>query len=273
MPKSRMVNKYVRRVFICSLLFLRLTTRPKCMNFINRDKLLSGYLLPIIVMATCLLSLSFVLDKNAKKEEMVIISTKYGDMVVRLYDDAPLHKENFLKLAKDGFYDGLLFHRVIQSFMIQGGDPNSRGAKEGVALGTGGPGYTIPAEFNPHYIHKKGALSAARQGDAVNPERESSGSQFYIVQGKTVEENTLMRMAAQKKPKPGEEAFSYTEEQKNFYAEIGGTPHLDGQYTVFGEVIEGLNIIDSIATVKADGRNRPIENITMSMKITKRKWQ
>jgi cyclophilin family peptidyl-prolyl cis-trans isomerase len=130
--------------------------------------------------------------------------------------------------------------------------------------------------FQQNSIHitfiRKGP-SAARQGDAVNPERESSGSQFYIVQGKTVEENTLMRMAAQKKPKPGEEAFSYTEEQKNFYAEIGGTPHLDGQYTVFGEVIEGLNIIDSIATVKADGRNRPIENITMSMKITKRKWQ
>ncbi|MGB6035924.1 MAG: peptidylprolyl isomerase [Cryomorphaceae bacterium] len=243
------------------------------MNFINRDKLFSGYLLPIIVMATCLLSLSFVLDKNAKKEEMVIISTKYGDMVVRLYDDTPLHKENFLNLAKEGFYDGLLFHRVIQSFMIQGGDPNSRDAKKGVALGTGGPGYTIPAEFNPNYIHKKGALSAARQGDAVNPERESSGSQFYIVQGKTVDESTLVRMANQKRPKPGEEAFAYSDEQKQVYSEIGGTPHLDGEYTVFGEVIEGLNIIDSIAVAKTDGRARPIENITMSMKITKRKWQ
>ncbi|MCZ4407743.1 peptidylprolyl isomerase [Cryomorphaceae bacterium 1068] len=204
---------------------------------------------------------------------MVIISTKYGDMIVRLYDDTPLHKENFLKLAQDGFYDGLLFHRVIQSFMIQGGDPNSLDAKDGAALGTGGPGYTIPAEFNPRYIHKKGALSAARQGDAVNPERESSGSQFYIVQGKTVDENTLMRMAAQKKPKPGEDAFAYSEGQKKAYAELGGTPHLDGQYTVFGEVIEGLNIIDSIAAVKTDGRARPVENITMSMKITKRKWQ
>lgn len=229
--------------------------------------------MPIIVMATCLLSLSFVLDKNAKKEEMVIISTKYGEMVVRLYDDTPLHKENFLKLAQEGFYDGLLFHRVIRSFMIQGGDPNSRDANKGAALGNGGPGYTIPAEFNPNHIHKKGALSAARQGDAVNPERESSGSQFYIVQGKTVEESTLMRMAAQKRPKPGEESFSYTEEQKKYYAEIGGTPHLDGEYTVFGEVIEGLNIIDSITTEQVDGRSRPIEDITMSMKMTKRKWQ
>ncbi|HKK40747.1 MAG TPA: peptidylprolyl isomerase, partial [Cryomorphaceae bacterium] len=219
----------------------------------NRDTIFKGYLLPIIVMATCLLSLSFVLDKNAKKEEMVVISTKYGDMVVRLYDDTPLHKENFLKLAQDGFYDGLLFHRVIQSFMIQGGDPNSRGAEKGVSLGMGGPGYTIPAELNSNHIHKKGALSAARLGDAVNPERESSGSQFYIVQGKTIDENTLMRMASQKTTKPGADAFSYSEEQKKVYSEIGGTPHLDGQYTVFGEVVEGLNIVDSIAAEKTDG--------------------
>lgn len=204
---------------------------------------------------------------------MVVISTEYGDMIVRLYDDTPLHKENFMKLAKDGFYDGLLFHRVIHSFMIQGGDPNSRDAQDGKPLGNGGPGYTVPAEFNPNFIHKKGALSAARQGDAVNPARESSGSQFYIVQGKTVNGSTLMKMAAQKKSKPGEEDFAYSEEQKRLYAEIGGTPHLDGDYTVFGEVIEGLSIIDSIAEAKTDGRARPLENITMSMKITKRKWQ
>ena len=224
-------------------------------------------------MATCLLSLSFVLDKNAKKEEMVIISTDYGDMVIRLYADTPLHKENFLKLAKEGFYDGLLFHRVIQSFMIQGGDPNSKDAQKDDPLGNGGPGYTIPAEINRNYIHKKGALSAARQGDAVNPNRESSGSQFYIVQGKTVEESTLIRMANQKKPEPGQEPFSYTEEQIQTYGEIGGTPHLDQAYTVFGEVTEGLNVIDSIASVKTDSRSRPFEDITMSMKIIKRKWQ
>jgi len=243
------------------------------MKFINRDSLFRGYLLPIIVMATCLLSLSFVLDKNAKKEEMVIISTKYGDMIVRLYDDTPLHKENFLKLVRGGYYDGLLFHRVIQSFMIQGGDPDSREADKGMMLGQGGPGYTVPAEFNPKYIHKKGALSAARMGDGVNPERESSGSQFYIVQGKTVDENTLERMASQRMYKADEDPFSYTDRQKQTYSEIGGTPHLDGQYTVFGEVVEGINIIDSIAAVKTDRRARPIEDITMSMKITKRKWQ
>jgi cyclophilin family peptidyl-prolyl cis-trans isomerase len=243
------------------------------MKFINRDSLFRSYLLPIIVMATCLLTLSFVLDKNAKKEEMVIISTKYGDMVVRLYDDTPLHKENFLKLANEGYYDGLLFHRVIQSFMIQGGDPDSREAIKGMALGKGGPGYTIPAEFNPNHIHKKGALSAARMGDAVNPERESSGSQFYIVQGRITDEISLERMASQRDMKEGEEPFSYTEEQKQIYSELGGTPHLDGQYTVFGEVVEGINIIDSIAAAKTDARARPLEDISMSMKITKRKWQ
>lgn len=224
-------------------------------------------------MATSLLTLSFVLDKNAKKEEMVIISTSFGDMTVRLYDDTPLHKENFLKLAKEGYYDGLLFHRVIQSFMIQGGDPNSKGAEKGQALGNGGPGYTIPAEFRPQYIHKKGALSAARQGDAINPEKESSGSQFYIVQGKVVKSETLSRMAMQKKPNPDGSAFSYSEEHTAVYSEVGGTPHLDGEYTVFGEVIEGLAVIDSIASNKTDGRARPIEDITMTMKITKRKWQ
>jgi peptidyl-prolyl cis-trans isomerase B (cyclophilin B) len=217
--------------------------------------------------------LSFVLDKNAKKEEMVIISTSYGEMVVRLYDDTPLHKENFLKLVKEGYYDGLLFHRVIESFMIQGGDPNSREAKEGQPLGNGGPGYTIAAEFDPNYIHKKGALSAARQGDAVNPEKESSGSQFYIVQGKIVDDAVLSRFEAQKNRNAQGSNFEYTEEQRKTYREIGGTPHLDGEYTIFGEVIEGLNIIDSIASAQTDGRARPVENISMSMKTTKRKWQ
>lgn len=224
-------------------------------------------------MVTCLITLSFVLDKSAKKVEVVIISTSFGDMTVRLYDDTPLHKENFLKLTKEGYYDGLLFHRVIQSFMIQGGDPDSRNADPGKALGTGGPGYTIPAEFRPQYIHKKGALSAARQGDAVNPDKESSGSQFYIVQGKVVSSESLTRMVRQKKPNRDGNAFSYTQEQIEAYTEIGGTPHLDGEYTVFGEVIEGLNVIDSIASHKTDGRARPIEDITMKMKITKRKWQ
>jgi len=243
------------------------------MKLLLREKLIHRYVLPLLVMATCLALLSFVLDKNAKKEEMVIVSTSFGDMTVRLYNDTPLHKENFLKLVKIGFYDGLLFHRVIQSFMVQGGDPNSKGAKKGQPLGTGGPGYTIPAEFRPHYIHKKGALSAARQGDAVNPKKESSGSQFYIVQGKVVSNETLTRMAAQKKPNADGSPFAYTVEQSQAYSELGGTPHLDGEYTVFGEIIDGLQIIDSIASIRTDGRARPVKDISMKMKIIKRKWQ
>lgn len=197
---------------------------------------------------------------------MVLITTPYGEMIVRLYPETPLHKENFLKLVKESFYDSTLFHRVIRDFMIQGGDPESKTAKPGAPLGTGGPGYTIPAEFNKQFIHKKGALSAARQGDAVNPKKESSGSQFYIVQGRAVNKHDLERMSAQK----GKDF--YTEEQIDTYTTLGGTPHLDGDYTVFGEVIEGLHVVDSIAKQPVDQRSRPITDIPMSMKIIKKKW-
>ncbi|NEN25276.1 peptidylprolyl isomerase [Cryomorpha ignava] len=207
-----------------------------------------------------------------KKEEMVVISTKYGDMTVRLYPETPLHKANFLKLINESFYDSTLFHRVIKGFMIQGGDPGSRGATAGAALGTGGPGYTIPAEFNSSFIHKKGALSAARQGDAVNPNKESSGSQFYVVQGKPVPTTDLERMVAQKNRNAAGVSSVYSPEQIETYNTLGGTPHLDGDYTVFGEVVEGLEVIDAIANQPVDGRSRPIEDIVMSMKIVKKKW-
>lgn len=191
-----------------------------------------------------------------KKETMVIISTDYGDMKIKLYDETPLHRDNFIKLAKEGFFDGLLFHRVIPQFMIQGGDPTSRDAKPGQQLGAGGPGYTIPAEFNPNFIHKKGALSAARQGDQVNPKRASSGSQFYIVQGRTASAQELQRGGIQ-----------YTPEQIKVYAEQGGTPFLDGQYTVFGEVVEGLDVIDKIAAVRTAPGDRPIEDVKFTVKV------
>lgn len=203
---------------------------------------------------------------------MVVISTIYGDMTVRLYPETPLHKANFLKLVNESFYDSLLFHRVIQGFMIQGGDPDSKGAQAGVALGRGGPGYTIPAEIDPQFIHKKGALSAARQGDQVNPKKESSGSQFYVVQGKPVPEAELNRIIDQKKRKTSSESEIYTPEQIATYTTLGGTPHLDGDYTVFGEVIEGLDIIDSIAKQAVDRRSRPVDDIIMTMKIEKKKW-
>lgn len=191
-----------------------------------------------------------------KKETMVVISTNYGDMKIKLYDETPLHRDNFIKLAKEGFFDGLLFHRVIPQFMIQGGDPTSRDAKPNQQLGAGGPGYTIPAEFNPNFIHKKGALSAARQGDQVNPKKASSGSQFYVVQGRTASAQELQRGG-----------IKYTEEQMKVYAEQGGTPFLDGQYTVFGEVVEGLDVIDKIAAVRTAPGDRPMEDVKFSVKV------
>lgn len=191
-----------------------------------------------------------------KKETMVVISTDYGDMKIKLYDETPLHRDNFIKLAKEGFFDGLLFHRVIPQFMIQGGDPTSKDAKPGQSLGAGGPGYTIPAEFNPNFIHKKGALSAARQGDQVNPKRASSGSQFYVVQGRTASAQELQRGG-----------IKYSDEQIKIYEEQGGTPFLDGQYTVFGEVVEGLDVIDKIAAVRTAPGDRPMEDVKFTVKV------
>ena len=202
-------------------------------------------------------------DKQNKvddKEYYVKIETSYGDMVVKLYNETPLHRDNFIKLVKDGTYDGLIFHRVINQFMIQGGDPNSRDAKPGQMLGDGELGYTIPAEFVPGLFHKKGALAAARQGDEVNPQKASSSCQFYIVQGTTWDANRL-KMVEQRMGK------SFTSEQAEVYATVGGTPFLDGDYTVFGEVVEGMEVIDKIAAVQCGPMDRPIEDVKMKMSI------
>ena len=164
-----------------------------------------------------------------------------------------LTSENFIKLVKSGFYDGLLFHRVIEGFMIQGGDPDSKDAPAGKHLGAGGPGYTLPAEILPKYFHKKGALAAARLGDQGNPMRRSSGSQFYIVQGKVVPESELKAYSRY--------GFVFSDEQIKTYSTIGGTPTLDAQYTVFGEVVEGLDVIDKIAKVEKDKSDRPVEDV------------
>ncbi|MFM1931228.1 MAG: hypothetical protein RL226_531 [Bacteroidota bacterium] len=201
----------------------------------------------------------------------VRISTSYGDMIVKLYDETPEHRDNFLKLVDEGFYNDLVFHRVINNFMIQGGDPDSRGAAPNARLGMGGPGYTIPAEFNDRFIHKKGALAAARQGDQVNPQRRSSGSQFYIVHGTPVQEAMLLNMEARRNyGKDSTAQFHYTPEEITAYATQGGTPHLDGEYTVFGEIVEGLNIVDSIAGVPVrSGDNRPLTDVLIKMERVK----
>ncbi len=193
-----------------------------------------------------------------------IVETPYGKMKVRLYNETPQHRDNFVKLAKEGFYNDLLFHRVINGFMIQGGDPKSRDAKAGAMLGDGTTGYTVPAEFVPELIHKKGALAAARQGDMVNPTKASSGCQFYIVQGNVYTPEQL-EMFSRRMGK------TFTEKQIDAYSTIGGTPHLDGDYTVFGEVVEGLEVIDSIAAVKCNGQDRPLEDVKMSIKIVEEK--
>ena len=249
----------------------------------------------------------------------VKIKTTAGNVIIRLYDETPLHQKNFIKLVNEKYYDGVLFHRVIKDFMIQAGDPDSKTATKGQMLGNGGPNYTINAEITPKLIHKKGALSAARTGDEVNPEKKSSGSQFYIVQGKKYTDEELAQIEKQlgmgaivplirqyvQKPEnkstlekiqakqqsgdqlgfdsvinavtviiksqyPEIKEFKYTPEQKNIYKTIGGTPFLDQNYTVFGEVIEGLDIVDKIALVKVDKNDRPEEDIkVISMEIVK----
>lgn len=270
-----------------------------------------------VIFAIIASSLCFLTTLTAQTHK-VKISTEYGDMLVVLYDETPLHRDNFLKLAKEGFYNGTIFHRVIKDFMIQGGDPQSKNATPEAALGNGGPGYTLPAEIKTKYIHKKGALSAARLGDNINPNKESSGSQFYIVQGnkytpeilKQMEErknNTLktkftrvflndplnveymnrLKKLQEEKNQEGMKAFfaeidpkivslinesdkvKYTEEQIKMYTDQGGTPHLDQEYTVFGEVVEGFDVIDKIAAVEKGKADRPMKDIKMTVTVIK----
>ena len=188
------------------------------------------------------------------KETMILMETTLGSMKIKLYDQTPTHRDNFVKLVKEGCYNGLLFPRVISEFMIQGGDPDSKNADSTKRLGSGGPDYTIPAEILPQFYHKKGALAAARTGDQMNPQRRSSGSQFYIVQGKVYKQSELDML----KQRAG---MVFSKEQIDSYTTVGGVPHLDAQYTVFGEVIEGLDIIDKIAAVKCGSNDRPATDV------------
>lgn len=252
-----------------------------------------------------------VISCAQKKDFVVTIKTNYGDMVAILYDETPKHKANFIKLALAHYFDSLLFHRVIDGFMIQGGDPDSKKAKPGQRLGSGGPAYTIEAEFNPKYFHEKGSLSAARQGDQVNPSKASSGSQFYVVQGKKMTEDEIkldqqkLGMAFnqfmmkpenapyrdtlgqfyQRNDRAGYEQYitklkpvveksvgysldkQVSPELVKAYTTIGGTPNLDGQYTVFGKVIKGLEVIDKIATLPRDQFDRPKEDVRMIVTV------
>lgn len=229
------------------------------------------YLLPILI---CLSVFSFSqkeikIKKKDRKRDIEFV-TNYGNIVLRLYDSTPLHRDNFIRLLKSGFYDSTLFHRVINNFMIQGGDPDSKHAAPGQPLGNGGPKYTVPAEFRISIFHRKGVLAAAREGDDINPQKASSSSQFYIVQGRKFTDGALdtlemRRLGGRKIPA----------DQREVYKTIGGTPHLDQNYTVFGEVISGLETVDKIAatpTSKDEDRDRPLEDVRIiKAKLVKRK--
>ena len=204
-------------------------------------------------------SLSVAAQKKSKKDYLVTISTEFGTVYAVLHDETPKHKANFVALADTGFYNGTLFHRIIEKFMIQGGDPNSKRAKPGDALGNGDVGYQVPAEFNDKLFHKKGALAAARDN---NPAKASSGCQFYIVQGKVF---TPDELAVQEK----RAARPLTDAQREVYTTTGGTPHLDGNYTVFGQVVSGLDVLDTIARQPRDSRDRPQKDIPMRVKVEK----
>jgi cyclophilin family peptidyl-prolyl cis-trans isomerase len=196
---------------------------------------------------------------DAPNKCLIQVETSFGNMLIELYNATPKHRDNFIKLAEEGFFNDLLFHRVINEFMIQGGDPNSRAAQSGQPLGMGGPGYTIPAEFADSLVHTKGALAAARTN---NPKKESSGSQFYIVHGKkwTAQEVEMFELR---------KGIRYSPEQKKVLMEQGGTPHLDREYTVFGQVIKGLEVIDKIAAVQKDGSDRPLKDVKMKVYVIK----
>lgn len=212
---------------------------------------------------TLLLSLCFLASFAAKpKNHYVKISTNKGEVIIRLYNETPLHRDNFLKLAKEGFYDGTIFHRVIKAFMIQGGDPDSKNAAPDKALGEGGPDYKVPAEFRDSLFHKKGVLAAARDN---NPEKASSSSQFYIVQGK-VWTDSLLNITEEKRLK-----FKIPEWQRQVYKTIGGSPHLDRNYTVYGEVVKGLEMVDLIAAVPTGKADRPVEDVKMTVSVLKKR--
>lgn len=212
----------------------------------------------LFVICPFLLFLSCTTQKPAR----VLISTNQGDIVVRLYDETPIHRDNFIKLAETGVLDSTLFHRVIKDFMIQGGDPDSRGAEPGVFLGEGEVGEPLPAEFRyPQLFHKRGVIAAAREGDDVNPERKSSSSQFYIVWGRVFDNDSVLDARLEHTKRLGSAEIDPA--VREVYKTLGGTPHLDGIYTVFGEVESGLEVVDKIQNVETDEHDRPLTDVVV----------
>jgi len=270
----------------------------------------------VLFISAALITLLFSCSNATQNDDetLAVIQTEFGDIKVKLYEKTAEHKKNFVKLVEEGFYDDLLFHRVIENFMIQGGDPESKNAEPGKMLGGGSLDYTVPAEFVPEYYHKRGALAAARRGGPSNPEKRSSATQFYIVQGEIFTHGKLDTLEMMKNSRLKEEMlqqqlqsikdelnefqqnndregfeikvaqvreevdslieaqglkFELTDEQRDIYTTIGGYPSLDGDYTVFGEVVEGMEVVDKIAAMETDKNNRPLKNIKMKIELIK----
>ncbi|CCG99361.1 peptidyl-prolyl cis-trans isomerase B (cyclophilin B) [Fibrella aestuarina BUZ 2] len=216
---------------------------------------------PLLISIALLLASVAVGQNTRKKDYLVEIKTDLGKMHLILFEQTPKHRDNFIKLVKDGYYNNVLFHRVIDKFMIQGGDPDSKTAVAGQALGSGDAGYTIPAEFLPTLFHRKGAIAAARDN---NPQKASSGAQFYIVQGRVWNDEDLQKQIDRGHTRAPERI--YTDEQKQVYKTLGGTPHLDGSYTVFGQLLDGYDVVDAIARQPRDAKDRPLKDIRMQVK-------
>ncbi len=250
--KQEKMKNVFRLLFCCTLLLAAQVTNAQVKKKLVLKKTNVSTVKKNIVKPTVVKTI----DKSIK----VKITTDSGVMVVKLYDSTPLHRDNFIKLVNEGFYDSLIFHRVISTFMIQGGDPNSKHSEPGQMLGNGGGDMVrIPAEFRKSLIHKKGVLAAARDG---NPEKASSACQFYIVQGKKLTDEELNGIEKSK-------GMKYTAAQRLAYKTIGGTPFLDQEYTVYGEVISGINVIDKIASVQKGQADRPLGDVRMKMEIVK----
>ena len=213
---------------------------------------------------TFVISVSAFSAGRGRSWNVRIVTTK-GEIVVKLYDETPIHRDNFVKLVKSGYYEGILFHRVINNFMIQSGDPDSKQREPGKLYGDGGPSQNLPAEIKPHIFHKRGVLASAREGDDINPKRESSASQFYIVEGKILDDEALDAVEKRVDKRNSDNniniPYKISPERRAVYKSIGGTPHLDTQYTVYGEVVSGMEVVESISDVKTDSNDRPIEDI------------
>lgn len=215
------------------------------------------------LLTLCFLFAATTLLAKPPKNQYVRIKTAYGQVIIRLYNETPKHRDNFVKLTKQGFYNGTLFHRVIQNFMIQGGDPDSKGAKPGQELGDGGPKYTVPAEFKDSLFHKRGVLAAARDD---SPSKASSSNQFYIVEGKRFTDGRLDTLEQTRL-----KGFKIPAWQREVYQTVGGAPYLDHNYTVYGEVVSGIDMVDLIAAVAKDKKDRPLKDVAMTVELLKKK--